>query len=250
MKSLLLVLVVLLASYVGATQFSSVHTIKEEQVKARSTEPLATTEELIEENNTVKVHTLDLSSANIITLYGEIGPESTQGVLTQLANFNKDNDKPIYLLLNSPGGSVLDGAHIMTAIQNSKNPVYAVNMDMCASMCFMILEHASVRMALDRTILMAHPASLTLMYQGEIDKVVSRMTFLKRFVDKMDHYIAKRSGSTYEQFKLKSSKELWLDSEDALKSNLLDQIVEVRLPKTSSLSFGTNSLRQEIKLEE
>lgn len=201
------------------------------------------------EIDTVTAKHLDLSNANVTYLTSEVDERSVGVVLKDIQTFNDSNNLPIYLILDTPGGSVIDGANIISAMQTSKNPVIAIDVGIAASMGFMILEHANQRLATPRAILMAHPAGIGMMMGGDLDKTVSRLSFLKRFVDKMDYYIAQRANIPYNDFKLKSDREFWLDSNDALSQHFLDGVVSVKLPAKSLLSFGSNKLKEAIKME-
>lgn len=196
-----------------------------------------------------KVQLLDLRNANVTYMTQEVGTDSVNAVLADMEKFNNKNNNPIYLILDTPGGSVIEGARLITAMQTSKNPVYGIDTGLAASMGFMILEHAAKRLAVPKAILMAHPASIGMGFQGELDKAVSRLAFLKRFVDKMDRYVAIRAGVTYEAFKLKTSSEYWLDSEDALAANYLDAIVAIKLPSSTTFGLGNNKLRNSLDME-
>lgn len=192
---------------------------------------------------------IDLKKGTAVFLTDEVTAETSNKVIDGIreANHNKPG-APIYLFLDSPGGSVLDGARVISAIQASKAPVYTVCLQICASMAAMILEYGHERYAVDRSIVMFHPASVGTQYQGELDKLVSRFSFLKRFVDKMDYYTASRSGQTYESFKAKSSRELWIDAEDALNGKYIDKIVRVDLSSTYNVNFGNNKMREHLNL--
>lgn len=199
--------------------------------------------------NTLKVTNLDLTKGTSIVLADEVNPETANGVIDGIRAANKKSStKPIFLLLDSPGGSVLDGGRIISAMQASKAPVYTVCLQLCASMAAMILEYGVERYAVDRAIVMFHPASVGAMVQGELDKIVSRFTFFKRYVDKMDHYVASRSGQTYDAFKAQSSQELWIDAEDALSKKLIDKVVRVDISTAYDINFGNNKARAKIQL--
>jgi ATP-dependent Clp protease protease subunit len=197
----------------------------------------------------VEAKNIDIKKGTALFLTEEVTAESSNKVIDGIRDANhKKPGQPIYLLLDSPGGSVLDGARVISAIQASKAPVYTVCLQICASMAAMILEYGHERYAVDRSIVMFHPASVGTMYQGELDKLVSRFSFLKRFVDKMDYYTASRSGQSYESFKAKSSRELWIDAEDALRDHYIDKIVRVDLSSGYKVDFGNNKMREHIKL--
>lgn len=197
----------------------------------------------------VSVRALNLTKANIVTLYSEVNKDSVNTLIKDIHKFNNTTDKPIYLLIDSPGGSVIDGARLIAIMQASKNPVFAINVGVSASMAFMILQHAHKRYALSKSILMAHPASLGIMYQGELDKAVSRFSFLKRYVDNMDKFVAKRAGMTYEAFKTKSNQELWAEGADAVAEGLVDELVSLELPVGVASSASENKLKQKINMK-
>lgn len=202
-----------------------------------------------EDPKTIKIKRIDLTKANVTYLTTEVNAMSVDVVINDINGFNAKNNKPIYLLLDTPGGSVIDGGRLISTIQASKNPVYAVCMQLCASMGFMILEHSHQRMGVSRAILMGHPASIGMILQAELDKAVSRLSFLKRYVDKMDAFIANRAGIPVDKFKAMTSQELWIDSEDALEMKLLDSVVAVILPSMSEINLGNNKLKEALKME-
>lgn len=198
----------------------------------------------------LSVKSLDLKKGTTVILSTEVSSFSANQVINQIQKANKAKPgQPIYLLLDSPGGSVIDGARIISTMQASKSPVYTVCLQICASMAAMILEYGEERYAVDRSIIMFHPASIGGIFQGELDKIVSRFTFLQRYVDKMDHYTAKRSGQTYDQFKSKTSRELWIDAEDALEQHYIDAVVKVNLESSEGMNFGENRVREKLQLE-
>jgi ATP-dependent Clp protease, protease subunit len=193
---------------------------------------------------TTKVHDLDISKGNVVLLFDEVTTETVNAAIESIRKFNQTSTKPIYLLLDSPGGSVIDGARLISTIQASKLPVNTVCLQICASMAAMILEYGNERYAVDRSIIMFHPASIQAMVAGELDKVVSRFQFLQRYVNKMDRHVARRSKMTYEAFKAKSNQELWIDAEDALADNLIDKVVRVELTSKDMSKFGQNKIRE------
>lgn len=224
-----------------------------DEVETETTVTLQEVEESkpsVEVENTIKIKNLNLMKEDLTFLTSEVSQTSVDLVINDINKFNlQSNKKPIFLLLDSPGGSVLDGERLITTMEASKRPVVSINLGLCASMCFMILEHSSKRLSVDRAILMAHGASVGVMYQGKLDELVSRYTFLKRKVDKMDKYIAKRAGMTYQEFKAKSQEEYWTDARDALNQHLLDEIVSVQLPSVSEAMSSKNKLKESIRLE-
>ena len=168
---------------------------------------------------------LELTSANTILLVGEIGAE--QSLLGQEINMKAQSGKPLYLLINSPGGSVLDGNMIVSAIQASSVPIYTICFQMCASMASAIFEAGVKRYMVDRSILMFHEASGGV--QGQFNQMKSRLNIFDKLVYKMDKDIAARVGIPLDQFLAKLPNELWLDAEDAVQQHYADGLVNVNL---------------------
>jgi len=175
----------------------------------------------------------------VIEINSEIGP-NVFPVINTLKKLDKDN-KPIYLLLNSPGGSVLDGAALIAQMQSMKSPVYTVCTELCASMAAIIHQYGTKRYGLDHSILMFHPASAGAV--GQVNNMVSRAEFLKTYVNKFNDYIVNRSGLTHEAYDKLIAYELWLDAEDSLSRGFLDGIVSLDADVTGPNMNGSDRLK-------
>lgn len=169
---------------------------------------------------------LELPQDRTVVIYGEIN-EGNEQTVQQLLSLGK-TEEPIYVVLKSPGGSVLDGAMIISAMEAAKGPVYTICDTLCASMAAMIFEHGKSRYMVDRSFVMFHPASGGA--QGEVDKMVSRMTSVQKFMNKMEAYVANRANITFEKYKQLASVELWIDGEDAVNTGFADGLVAYTLP--------------------
>ncbi len=178
--------------------------------------------------NNKSVTKLDLPKDRTVLIYGEINQNNEQTVQDILA-LGKSSE-PMYIVLKSPGGSVLDGAMIISAIEAATGPVYTICDTLCASMAALIFEHGTGRYMVDRSFVMFHPASGGA--QGEVDKMVSRMTTIQKFIGKMEAYVAQRANITFERYKQLSGVELWIDSEDAVSSGFADALVSYSYPQS------------------
>lgn len=187
-----------------------------------------------------KVKTITLNEKEYINLIGEVDI-SIMGLVEKLDKMNRTNIPAIYILINSPGGSVLDGAQFISAMEASKKPVYTVCMGICASMAAVIHQYGKERYMLDRSILMFHDASGALM--GTLPQMQSRLTFITRLTTKMDAFIAVRSGTSLDKFLTDIKSEVWLDAEDATTKNLNDEIVYISLPDAAPFVFDEGENR-------
>jgi ATP-dependent Clp protease protease subunit len=176
---------------------------------------------------------LDNSSATNFTIPGNrvviIGGEirdNMRSVARRIAELALESAEPIYLLLNSPGGSVLDGSLVIQAIEASRAPVHTVCIQICASMAAMIFEYGSKRLIGDKATLMFHPASGSA--EGELDKMVSRLSHFQKFIGTIEAQIAKRIGMSFEHYKAESGMEIWVQDQDAVDRKYADQVVRIQ----------------------
>lgn len=188
--------------------------------------------------NKEKRPTLTLNGYNTVIISGPIGAEAI--AIAQRINALSKNNEPIYLLINSPGGSVMDGAQIITAMQASSAPVYTVCLAFCASQAAIIHEYGTKRFMQDRAILMFHEAAGG--FEGSFNQIYSRFAVFNKYVNKMDAFVANRVGLSLEAFKSQLGGEVWLDSEDATAKNFNDKIVNVSLDSEGKSQQGPQDL--------
>jgi len=171
---------------------------------------------------------LTVSGDRVVYLTGEVN----QGVADRLRALSQKN-RPIFLFIDSPGGSVVIGGSILTAMEESESPVYTVCLRICASMAAMIHQYGTNRYMVDRSVLMFHRASGSA--QGYVEEMDSRITFFKRYVHKINERVAKRTGNDVAALEYLYASEKWLDAEDANLINFSDATVRLNLEKGATL---------------
>lgn len=191
------------------------------------------TSQLSTQNKLVKG--LKVNASRVITIATEIDYDSMRNATAKLQDLDQ-TDGEIYVLLSSPGGSVLDGEAFISAMESARNKVNTICSDLCASMAAIIHQHGAKRYAYDRAILMFHDASGGA--QGEVGKMMSMLSFIQRKLEKTNRYIAKRSGIKYEQFEKMIIRDLWIDAEDSKNIGLVDDIIKVIPNVPQDLSSG------------
>jgi ATP-dependent Clp protease, protease subunit len=165
---------------------------------------------------------LELLTDQVILLVGEVGSDTTN-VASEITKKAK-NGKPLYLLIDSPGGSVMDGALIISAMEAVKVPVNTVCMQLCASMAAVIHQYGTKRMMFDRSVLMFHDAAGGV--QGYLPHMKAQLAMIDRYVLKADVYIANRSHIQLDDFTNMQSQNIWIDGEDSL-GKFNDELVYV-----------------------
>jgi len=98
-----------------------------------------------------------------IMLNSEIDEDIVSTIVYTILRFNiidkgkqPEDRKPIFIYINSPGGSVIDGLSLVDAITNSKTPVYTINLALAASMAFHIFIAGHKRFSMPNSIFLSH----------------------------------------------------------------------------------------------
>jgi ATP-dependent Clp protease, protease subunit len=184
--------------------------------------------------NALKPKTLDLTKGDpiIILLYGPIMQNGNE--IAAMIRSASMEGKPIYLLIDSPGGSVISGGAIVSAIEASEAPVYTVCLQVCASMAAMIHQYGTKRYMVDRSLLMFHNASGG--FEGSLPQVASLFHTINRYVNKMFLNAARRSNRTLKEFLDEIQSDYWIDAEDSLAERYSDETVSVVYSEQDALN--------------
>lgn len=192
-----------------------------------------------------KVKNLVVPTSRVVVLAGAIGPEAF-GIAQKINQLSQESEDPIYLIISSPGGSVLDGVQVISAMQASKAPVYTIDVQIAASMAAITFEFGKKRYMVDRSLLMFHEASGG--FQGPFNQMKSRFEIFNRLVQKLDIEVATRVGQTPEEFASKLGNEIWLDSEDAVNTKYADGLVNLQLKYDSPTGESAEAKLSQTKL--
>jgi len=222
------------AGQVGASTITLTDTNKPVTLAGTTATPTVANKAIKVKATTLKE--LNLDDSRQVYVYGVIDETTAPTVAQQILELGKD-PSPINILINSPGGSVLDGAEIISAMQAAKGPVNTVCVQICASMAAMIHSYGTKRLMIDRSLVMFHPATGGV--EGEVDKMYSRLGSLKDYIGDMELNAANRAGMDYHDYKAHSGIEMWLSARDAIKGGFADEIVFVR--GSSGAKLFTNS---------
>lgn len=110
-----------------------------------------------------KAETVTVPKDRSLTILGPIGSSAIYSA-NELLEF-KGND-PVWLVLNSPGGSIIAGMQILSAMRILKErgtPIHCVVPMMAASMAFQILAECDKRYGLHYSLLLWHPPRIQFM---------------------------------------------------------------------------------------
>ncbi|MEV5276313.1 MULTISPECIES: ATP-dependent Clp protease proteolytic subunit [unclassified Streptomyces] len=136
-----------------------------------------------------------------------------------------DQDKDIYLYINSPGGSVTAGMAVYDTMQYIQNDVVTIGMGMAASMGQFLLTGgtAGKRFALPNTDILMHQGSAGI--GGTASDIKIQAEYLIRTKKRMAEITAAHSGQTVETIIRDGDRDRWYTAEEAKNYGLIDEII-------------------------
>jgi ATP-dependent protease ClpP protease subunit len=190
--------------------------------------------------------TVNLGTANTVTLRGEVNDDSAQTAAIELMTLNAIRGNatyPIYLVLDTPGGSIDAGESLIEVAKTIRN-LKTISI-FAASMGSAIAEALpGDRLMTSNGILMFHRAAGRVSGQFENGEMESRLDFYKQMVRRMEKRSADRMGLSLARYKKLIKNELWLTSDSAVSSGAADRIVEVVC--SPALTSQTQSIQVEV----
>lgn len=165
-------------------------------------------------------------------LNADIDQFTVADAVKHIMQFNKEDvgievekRAPIILYVTSNGGAVDAGFELIDIIQNSKTPVYTVNLGYQYSMGFLIGLAGHKRFATKNAKFLMHDGS-NFVY-GSGTKVQDQMEFQRRVESRVKDYILSRSRLTSEEYDNKLRVEWYLFADEAKEKGFTDYIIGV-----------------------
>jgi ATP-dependent Clp protease protease subunit len=189
--------------------------------------------------NGLHAKTLILTSSNTVVLNREFSSTSVAEVQSKLALLALNTKKDLYLVLDSPGGSVDAGLSLIDFAKALPNKVHTITL-FSASMAYVTAQYLDRRYIVANGTMMSHRmriGGLGGQVPGEAD---SRLSNINTMSFEISNIIAKRVGISYKEYMLSIYDELWLTGSQAVAKNHADEIVSARCDKTLTGSYESS----------
>lgn len=168
---------------------------------------------------------LEFSKKNTVVLREAVTQSSVTALQKEISDISNElsDDDTIYLVLDTPGGSISAGESLITYLKALPQKVVTVTM-FAASMGFIIAQYLDDRLILPTGTMMTHRAHLSLKGQvpGEFE---TRYNYYRRMINRIETYIAKRMKTDIKTYARLRTNEYWASGETAIKSRMADKIV-------------------------
>lgn len=162
----------------------------------------------------------------IIWASGEVNDQMSTIIQAQLMFLDSLDNNDITMHIDSPGGSVKSGLSMVDVMEYIKSDIRTINTGMAASMGSVLLgagtkgKRGSLRFS--RTML--HQSSGG--FRGNIQDAKIDMIEWEKLNNILFELLGGYCGKSGDQVKKDASRDLWLDSQDALDYGIIDEIVK------------------------
>ncbi len=182
---------------------------------------------------TTQAKEIVLTQDNSVVLNGEVSGRSVSKLIGEIKKLDAElkNGYPIYLFLNTPGGSIQAGLELFEFVKGVNRPVHTITL-FAASMGFQTVQHFGTRYILEYGVLMSHKASGGFQgeFGGESSQIDSQYGLWLRRLKMMDQKTVERTKGkkTLQKYQAEYDNELWLNGEEAVKNGYADEVVTVK----------------------
>ena len=168
-----------------------------------------------------------LGVERILFLGSEVNDGIANSLVAQMLYLDsEDSSKPIYLYINSPGGSVTAGLAIYDTIKYVKSDVVTICVGLAASMGAFLLAAGTKgkRVALPHSRIMIHqPLGGTSRRQASVIEIEARE--ILRMKEMLNRSLAEMSDQSFEKVEKDTDRDYFLSAEEAKEYGLIDRVI-------------------------
>jgi len=168
-----------------------------------------------------------LGAERILFLGQEVNDGVANSLVAQMLYLDsEDSTKPIYLYINSPGGSVTAGLAIYDTMKYVKSDVVTICVGLAASMGAFLLSAGtkSKRLALPHSRIMIHqPLGGTSQRQASDIEIEARE--ILRIKEMLNRSMAEMTGQDFEKIEKDTDRDYFLSASEAKEYGLIDKVI-------------------------
>ncbi|MGK7934734.1 MAG: ATP-dependent Clp protease proteolytic subunit [Xenococcaceae cyanobacterium] len=172
-----------------------------------------------------------LSIERILFMGQEVTDGLANAIVAQLLYLDSDDpSKPIYMYINSPGGSVTAGLAIYDTMQHIKSEVVTICVGLAASMGAFLLAGGTKgkRLALPHSRIMIHQPLGGTQGRSQATDIEIEAREILRMRDQLNQMLAYHTGQPLEKIEKDTDRDYFMSAEEAKEYGLIDKVIEER----------------------
>lgn len=174
-------------------------------------------------NAELKIEDILLKSRNLF-LYEGVKDKSVLKLIKEIKALDSLNKKPIYLWINSGGGSVASGFALINIMRSVKSKIITIINAEVASMGTQISINGDERWITKNGCAMLHDMAGGIWGDYSL-KVKDRAVFIEKYYQLIEDNTRANTKLTEKEILKARTGELWLFAKDCLKKGLVDKII-------------------------
>lgn len=168
----------------------------------------------------------EMLASREIEITGAIDAGSVSTAIRCLLHLQKEDQQlPITLYINSPGGEVQSGLALYDVMQAVSCPIHTVCLGMAASMAALLFTAGDQREMLPHSRVMIHDPLIGGGIGGSALSVKARADDLMRIRDITAQVISQHTGMNLEEVFELTAKDTYFEAEEAIANGMADRII-------------------------
>lgn len=177
--------------------------------------------------------TILLTENNHALLRGPVTDESVAATISKLSEVierRRNLTYPIYLVLDTPGGSVEAGFRLYEFLHTYSN-IHTLTLGSYSMGAVLVEMLPGDRLIVETGTIMFHRMSVAFPQHIHLDQITARTRYMLAQEEMVINKIARRTGIEREKLHKMIDEDLYLSADQALEQNFIDHIVPVRCSK-------------------
>lgn len=181
---------------------------------------------------------------NHVVFSGVVTDDSVSQAQIELIKISSqlDDDDTIYLVIDSPGGSVTAGNRFIDFANSLPQKIKPICL-FCASMGYHMFQSFDERLVYESSELMSHRVRIGGLAGQVPGEAVSRLNDIIATSQRMDEKVAKRIGINVKDYQKLIYDELWLSGYDAVKMRHADRVAKIKCSKELTKKTKSQSIK-------
>jgi ATP-dependent Clp protease protease subunit len=166
-----------------------------------------------------------LFKSRTVLIFGEIDMRLAERVTAQITALASESDKPIRIIINSPGGHVESGDTIHDMIRFCGAPVTVIGTGWVAS------AGAHIYLGAPRESRLCLPNTRFLLHQpmggvrGQASDIEIEAEEIIKMRERVNRMIARETGQTYEKIEKDTQRNFWMSADQAVEYGIVGRII-------------------------